>query len=130
MGFQVLPEGSEGLGFPSLGGEQDPRLVQIHEEAQVMVSPLEARLVDLDPADPGVAHLVPGLLHVVMDHPPDPCVVLPDHAGHRSHRHALHHRSTMASDSSVNPLPGRAQGTSTSFTPHASQWTLGIRAWR
>jgi len=29
-----------------------------------MVSPLELRLVDPDPADPGVAHLVPGLLHV------------------------------------------------------------------
>ena len=37
---------------------------------------------------------------------------------------------TNASESKVNPLPSRAQGTGTRWMPQESQWTLGTLAVR
>ena len=51
--------------------------------------PAEARLVYADPADIFMADLGPGLVHVMLKHPPEPCIDLPDESGCDGHRHAL-----------------------------------------
>jgi len=49
MGLQIVGERSDGGRASAFGGEQHPRTVEIHKEADVVVPAASGRLVDPDP---------------------------------------------------------------------------------
>ena len=105
VGHQVRFECLQGLLVPAFHPEQELLRLHVHHQGDVLLAPLGPGLVDPNPGYLRHVHPGPGILHVVMDQPPDSGVVLPN-------------------------LPGRAQGTCTCFTPSLSHLQRGTRAVR
>ena len=64
----------------------------VHEQADVVVAAARRRLVRRDLRDLGQIESFDGLRNVMIEHPPDPRVVLLDDLGHIGYRHRLDHR--------------------------------------
>jgi hypothetical protein len=86
--------------------------------------------VDGDPRDAGGVGARSRLIDVVMDHAPQICVVLAAILATALTGMAETMVITIASNSRVKPLSGRAHGAAIFLTPHFSQRTRGTRAFR
>jgi len=90
VGDEVGLEAPERVGAAARGREQEARPVEVDEQADVVVATPPARLVEPDPGRGAEVGGRPRLLHVVVQDPPDPGVVLADELRHRPHRHLGH----------------------------------------
>ena len=70
------------------------------------MAPLEARLVDSDSADGGMAYLLSGDFHVMVNNAPESGVLLPHQPGHGGHGHALHQGQHHRLEQEREPAPG------------------------
>ena len=130
MSLEVFAEGTEGLGFTALGGEEHPCLVQVHEEGEVLMPGAQAGLVHSDPPNVLVAHLGAGLARVVMDHAPETRVVLTDDPRHGRHRHALHEREHQRLEEEGEAATGAGPGHLRELDPAARAghpWDAGMQ---
>ncbi len=113
MSLQVLLERLDRARILTLGGKQHSAVfrIQVHEHADVVVAPAAAGLVD-----PNGRHLREirrgaGLFHVVLQHPPDPCVVLADQPRDLLGGHAvLHQRQNEGVHQQGETRPGPGPG--------------------
>lgn len=71
----------------ALGGVHNGGALEVDEQADVVLPAPGGGLVDPDLADGLIGSGGPGELHVVVQNPPQPGVVLADQIGHRAHRH-------------------------------------------
>lgn len=92
MGGQILGEARHRVAIFAGRHMHHFRPVQIHEHADVVVTPPAGRLVDAHPAHSGQVGLRPRRAHVVVDDPPQPRVVLAHDPAGRPHRHLPHQR--------------------------------------
>ena len=136
---QVIGEGSNGAGILALGGEQHTGLVNIDEQRDVVVAAPGGGLIDGDPGHRRSVGPRPRLIHIVMQHAPQPCVVLAHHLRRGPNRHGRDHghqeRLKQQSEAAVGSCPEPATGldpvgTWTFLMPHLSQRTRGTRALR
>ena len=75
---------------PAFGGKQEGAGCHVHEQRDVVLASSRGGLVHSELSDAGHVLLASGLVYMMVEDPPDPRVMLPDQAGSRSHRHALH----------------------------------------
>ena len=59
-------------------GEDDLALIQVHKQADVIVPVALGGLIHSYPHDSGQVHLLPGGMHVVIEHAPQAGIVLAD----------------------------------------------------
>jgi hypothetical protein len=130
MGLEICAEGTEGFPLLSLGDDEHPRLIQVHEERAVLMATPEAGFVHPDPPNVLVTHLGADFADVVVNHAPETQVVLTDDPRNGRHRHAPDEREHQGLEEEGKPLPVRAQRTSASFTPQRAQATRGTGAFR
>ena len=91
MRGKIVGEGGNGFGGTALGGEQHPGLVDIDEQRDVVVAAPSGGLVDRDPGDAGGIRPRPALLDVMVDHAPQPGVMLADDPRRGGNRHGRNH---------------------------------------
>ena len=111
--LQVGDEALVGGGATALGDEDRAAAIQVGEHGHVLLATTRAGLVDAQPTDLGEILQRAGSIDVVMHDPPQARVVLADEAGDRVAGISLASAITSASNSSVNPEPGRAHGSAT-----------------
>ena len=70
------------------------------------MAPLEARLVDADPADGGVVYPLSGDLRVMVNNAPESGVLLSHQPGHGGHGHARHQGEHHRLEQEREPAPG------------------------
>ncbi len=102
MGLKVRREADEALRIAPLGAEDHARPIEVDEHRDVVVAAAPAGLIHAQAADLAEVFRGTGI--------------------------SLASVSTSASNNSVKPLPGLAQGTSTCRTPQVSHLILGKRA--
>lgn len=111
---------------------EDHRLslpVRIDEHGDEILALLGGRLVEGEGSEVGEVETAQRLGDVVLDDPPQPLVGDADDPGHRQHWHRPHQGHIAAcSNKRVKPLPSRAHGTLTRFTPCSGQSVRGTRA--
>lgn len=109
---QIIGESSDGTGILALGGEQHAGLVDIDEQRDVVVPAPGGGLVDGDPGYRRGVGARPRLVHMVMQHAPQPCVVFPHHPRHGPDRHGRNHGHQQGleqqSEAAVGSCPGHA----------------------
>src|SRR5216683_744704 len=106
MSLEVFGESGYRRGVLSFGSKQYSGHIEIHEDADVIVTPATRCFID-----PNVLHgtIIPcghGLIHVVMNHPPQPRIVLPDKPCHCPHRHVRHHGQQECFEEQREPAAG------------------------
>src|SRR5271165_5633946 len=110
MGGKVIGEGGDGGGVLAFGGEQHPGLVDIDEQREVVVAAPGGGLVDGDPGHAGGIDPRPRLLDIVVNHAPQPRVVLAHNPRHCLDRHGRdhghHQRLEQQSEAAIWPRPG------------------------
>ena len=110
MRGQVIGEGGDGAGILALGGEQHAGLVDIDEQRDVVVAAPGGGLIDGDPGHRRGVGPRPRLVHIVMQHAPQPCVVLAHHPRHGPDRHGGDHGHQQCleqqGEAAVGPCPG------------------------
>jgi hypothetical protein len=84
---EIFGKAADRVATLPLGGEQDTRLVEVHEERDIVVAALACRLVDPDRLDAREVGRITRFLDVVMNHAPEPGVILVDHPPDRGHGH-------------------------------------------
>ena len=106
---QIFGEGRHGLGVLALGGEQHPGLVDVDEQRDVVVAAPRGGLVDGDLGDARGVGPRPRLVHIVVQHAPQPGVMLADHLGHGLDRHGGDHGHEQCleqqGEAAVGPCP-------------------------
>ncbi len=105
VGFEVRPELPQHPRFPPRGRVQQPPLVQVREEGDAAVAPAACLLVHSDRLHAAMIRRHPRFVHMVLDDPPEPGVVLPDDASHRPHRHLRRHRHHERLEEQGEPAP-------------------------
>jgi hypothetical protein len=87
MGLQIIAKGRDGLGILALGGEQHPGLVDIDKQRDVVVAAPGGGLVDGELGYRRGVGARTGLVHIMVNHTPQPGVMLTDHPSHGLDRH-------------------------------------------
>ena len=112
MRGEIVGECGDGVGIPAFGGEQHPCLIDIDKQRDVVVTAPGGGLVDGDLGDIGGVDPRSSLSDVVVNHAPQPGVVLADDAGHGLDRHGGDHghqqRLEQQSEAAVWPRPWHA----------------------
>ena len=91
MGGEIGGERRDRGAVLAVGREQDPALVEIGEQRDIVMAPAGRGFVEGDALDLGVIGGVSRLLDIVVNDPPQARVVLSNHPGHRPHRHGAGH---------------------------------------
>jgi hypothetical protein len=68
---------------PARRTEQQAADIHVHEQRDVVVAAPRGRFIHAQARDSGPVHLRSRFVHMVMENPPDPTVVLADQPGHR-----------------------------------------------
>ena len=111
MGCEVLDERGDRGGVAAFGGEQHSGLVDIDEQRDIVVTAPRGGLVDGDPRDADGVGARSRLIDVVMDHAPQFVSCSPMILATALTGIAGTMAITIASNSRVKPLSGRAHGT-------------------
>ena len=112
MRGEIVGERGDGVGIPAFGGEQHPCLIDIDKQRDVVVTAPGGGLVDGNLGDIGGVDPRSPLSDVVVNHAPQPGVVLAHHPGHGLDRHGGDHghqqRLEQQSEAAVWPRPWHA----------------------
>ena len=129
MRGEVVGERGDGVGIAALSGEQHPRLIDIDKQRDVVVAAPSGGLVDGNLSDVrGVNPRAP-LSDVVVNHTPQPGVVLAYHPGHGLDRHGGDHghqqRLKQKGEATVWPRPWHADRLDAAHIA-ADAWHAGV----
>ena len=91
VGCEVGGEGFDGAGVLALGGKQHAMLVEIDEQADVVVAAARRGLIEGDTSDLGEIGLGTGVVDVGVEDAPQPGVVFAGDAGDGCDRHRREH---------------------------------------
>ncbi len=107
VGLEVVGELRDHLGLAPLGGEQQPRFLEIVKEADVLMPAPRGGLVQADGGDAGEVLLRARLLDVMVQHPPQAHVAHPQQLRDLAYRH----RPAQGDDQRLHQLGEAAVGT-------------------
>ena len=91
MGRKILAETLNGRSILALGGEDHLALIEVHKQTDVIMPAALGGLIHTHSHGNRHVQLLSGVLHIVMQQPPEAGVVFPDELSHVENRHLLGH---------------------------------------